>query len=69
MNTWALVSLILAAVYLAGFAALVVCAKFAREGYEDPEGFHFGAEPTDAKTASPDMALNFARNAKLPKVA
>ena len=69
MNIWALVSLILAAVSVAGLAALVVCAKSAHDGYEDSEGFHFGAEPTDAMKRPANVTLDFARNAKLPNVA
>jgi hypothetical protein len=45
MNFWCLLSLILAAIYLVGFAALVYCAKRAPEGYEGADGFRLGVEP------------------------
>jgi hypothetical protein len=45
MNFWTLLALILGAVHLAGLLALVWCANWAPEGYEDSTGFHLGREP------------------------
>lgn len=52
MNPWSLLSFVLGAIYLTGFVTLVYCAKWAPEGYEDEDGFHFGhkpAAPTDGR--------------------
>ena len=70
MNFWALLCLILAAVYAVGFAALFLCAKFAREGYEDREGFHFGTAPAQPVKRPNDVTIDFARaDTNLPNVA
>jgi hypothetical protein len=46
MSNLSLFSLVLlAAVHLTGLLALVWCATFAPEGYEDGAGFHLGREP------------------------
>ena len=46
MSIWSVVCLgILGVVYLAGFIALVYCAKYAPEGYEDVDGFRLGTKP------------------------
>jgi hypothetical protein len=46
-NIWPVVSRgVLGVVYLAGFIALVYCAKCAPEGYEDADGFRLGNKPT-----------------------
>jgi hypothetical protein len=64
MNLWSALGLgLLGAVYLAGFIALVYCAKHAPEGYEDVDGFHVGPKPgmkltaRDAPAASVSDAL------------
>ena len=49
MNLWSIVSLVVGAIYVAGFVALVYCAKHAPEGYEDVDGFHVGRTPGSAK--------------------
>jgi len=40
-----LIALITGVVYLAGLLALVCCALWAPEGYEDADGFHLGRPP------------------------
>ena len=64
MSIWSILSLgILAAVYLVGFLALVLCAKYAPEGYEDADGFRLGTKPgaaapgKDSREASVSDAL------------
>jgi hypothetical protein len=45
MNLWSFLSLVVGAIYLIGFSALVYCAKRAPEGYEGADGFRLGTEP------------------------
>ena len=60
MNLWSFVSLVVGVIYVAGFVALVYCAKHAPEGYEDADGFHVGRTSGQAKaelaTREPSVA-------------
>jgi hypothetical protein len=45
MNIWILMTLTAGAIHLTGLLMLVHCARWAPEGYEDADGFHFGPLP------------------------
>lgn len=45
MSIWMLIAMIVGGIHLAGLLALVGCALWAPEGYEDDDGFHLGPQP------------------------
>lgn len=58
MNIWILFALAVGLVHLAGLLALVGCALWAPEGYEDAGGFHLGRQPEPQSFAPERMAVD-----------
>jgi hypothetical protein len=58
MSIGMLIGLMVGGVHLAGLLALVGCALWAPEGYEDEDGFHLGRQPVSLESILLDELPN-----------